>query len=223
MSSERFIGVVIALVAGLLVVVSQAFSGRLPELGRLRDRRGSDSNRGPGPNGPELSAGAVGARPPRRHPQRAEDAIRPGRIRFRPHRALARRTPAHAFTASTKAKPRRPGLPIPAHHRVRRDRIDKTGKVILRYRSKLLHLGVGRRHVGTRVIPLVTDGDVPVMNDDGELLAQFTIDPTKIYQPKNDPDNIPNLSGMPRDTRPGCLTTQQVSGCGDSNPQPSDL
>jgi hypothetical protein len=105
----------------------------------------------------------------------------------RPHRALGRRTPAQAFAARTKARPRRPGLVIPAQHRVRRDRIDKTGKVTLRYRSKLLHLGVGRRLAGTRVLLLVADRDVRVLNDDGELLAHFTIDPAKQYQTQTRP------------------------------------
>jgi transposase InsO family protein len=105
----------------------------------------------------------------------------------RPHRALARRTPAEAFAARTKAKPRRPGLTIASHHRVRRDRIDTGGNVTLRYHSRLLHLGVGRRYAGSRVMLLVNDRDVRVINDDGELLAEFTIDPTKCYQPQKRP------------------------------------
>ena len=76
---------------------------------------------------------------------------------------------------------------MPAEHRVRRDRIDNTGKVTLRYQSKLLHLGVGRRHRGTHVMLLVADRDVRVLNDNGEQLAQFTIDPTKTYQTHNRP------------------------------------
>ncbi len=106
---------------------------------------------------------------------------------IRPHRALGRRTPAEAFAARTKATPRRPGITVPAEHRVRRDRIDSGGKVTLRYRSKLLHLGVGRRYRGTRVMLLVADRDVRVINDDGELLAEFTIDPTKTYQTQKRP------------------------------------
>lgn len=109
----------------------------------------------------------------------------------RPHRALGRRTPTHAFTARTKATPRRPGITIPAQHRVRRDRIDTTGKVTLRYRSKLLHLGVGRRHAGTRVTLLVADQDVRVLNDNGETLAEFTINPTKTYQTQKRPGQRP--------------------------------
>jgi transposase InsO family protein len=102
----------------------------------------------------------------------------------RPHRALGRRTPAEAFSARAKATPKgRPTTPE-GHHRVRRDRIDKTGCVTLRYRSKLLHIGIGRAHAGTRVLVLVQDLDVRVVTEDGELLRQLTIDPTKDYQPR---------------------------------------
>jgi transposase InsO family protein len=106
---------------------------------------------------------------------------------IRPHRALGRRTPAEAFAARTKATPRRPGVVVPAEHRVRRDRIDAGGKVTVRYRSKLVHLGVGRRYARTRVMLLVADRDVRVINDDGEVLAEFTIDPTKTYQAQKRP------------------------------------
>lgn len=106
---------------------------------------------------------------------------------IRPHRALGRRTPAEAFAARTKATPRRAGIAVPAQHRVRRDRVDAGGKVTLRYRSKLLHLGVGRRYSGTRVMLLIADRDVRVINDDGELLAEFSIDPTKTYQTQKRP------------------------------------
>jgi transposase InsO family protein len=106
---------------------------------------------------------------------------------IRPHRALGRRTPAQAFAARTKATPRRAGITVPSEHRVRRDRVDKAGKVTLRYRSKLLHLGIGRRHIGARVMLLVADRDVRVINSDGELLAEFTIDPTKTYQTQKRP------------------------------------
>ena len=47
----------------------------------------------------------------------------------RPHRAIGRRSPIQAFTARTKATPRHPALAPEGHHRVRRDRIDKTGCV----------------------------------------------------------------------------------------------
>jgi transposase InsO family protein len=105
----------------------------------------------------------------------------------RPHRALGRRTPAQAFAARAKATPRRRPLTVAAQHRVRRDRVDSTGVVTLRYRSRLRHLGIGRRYAGTRVLLLVADRDVRVIDEDGELLAVFTIDPTKDYQPKKRP------------------------------------
>lgn len=106
----------------------------------------------------------------------------PKKVFHPPHRALGRRTPSQAFTARTKATPRQPHITAPLEHRVRRDRIDSAGKVTLRYHSKLLHLGVGRRYRHTRVLLLVADRDARVINDDGEILAEFTIDPTKTYQ-----------------------------------------
>ena len=99
----------------------------------------------------------------------------------RPHRALGRRTPQQAWAARTKAVPTGPKVPD-GHYRVRRDRVDKTGKVTLRYRSRLLHIGVGRPHAGTRVLLLVAELDVRVVSEDGELLRHLTIDPTKSYQ-----------------------------------------
>jgi transposase InsO family protein len=99
----------------------------------------------------------------------------------RPHRALGRRTPQEAWEARTKAVPTGPKVPD-GHYRVRRDRVDRTGKVTLRYRSRLLHIGVGRGHAGTRVLLLVADLDVRVVSEDGALLSHLTIDPTKNYQ-----------------------------------------
>ena len=75
--------------------------------------------------------------------------------------------------------------PIPAegHHRVRRDQIDKTGCVSLRYRTRLFHIGIGRAHAGIRVLLLVNDLDVRVVaEDDGQLLRHLTLDPTKDNQ-----------------------------------------
>jgi transposase InsO family protein len=105
----------------------------------------------------------------------------------RPHRAIGRRTPAEAFAARTKATPKKPPVTGEGHHRVRQDRIDKSGTVTLRYRSKLFHIGVGRVHAGVRVLLLVNDLDVRVITEDGELLRQLTLDPTKTYQPTGRP------------------------------------
>jgi hypothetical protein len=70
------------------------------------------------------------------------------------------------------------------HYRVRRDRIDKTGKVTLRYRSRLIHIGVGRAHAGTRVLLLVADQHVRIITDNGEPLHELTIDPNRNNQPQ---------------------------------------
>ncbi len=70
---------------------------------------------------------------------------------------------------------------------MRRDRTGKAGKVTLCYRSKLLHLGVGRRHTGARALLLVADRDVRVITDDAELIADLSLDPNKAYQAQERP------------------------------------
>ncbi len=100
--------------------------------------------------------------------------------RSRPHRALGRHTPAEVFGAKLKAHPR---TTVPTtHFRVRRDRVDKTGCVTLRYQSRLRHIGIGRAHKGERVLLLVADRDVRVVSEDGELIRHLTIDPSCDYQ-----------------------------------------
>ena len=103
----------------------------------------------------------------------------------RPHRAKGRMTPRTAFEARDKAGPSGPKIHIGAGVRVRRDRIDKNGKVTLRHRSRLHHIGVGHAHKGRRVILLVDDLDVRVVSEDGELLRHLTLDPSRDYQPQS--------------------------------------
>ena len=102
----------------------------------------------------------------------------------RPHRARERRPPRVAFEARDKARPSGPMIRVGAGVRVRRDRIDKNGKVTLRHRTRLHHIGVGHAHKGKRVIMLVDGLDVRVVSQDGELLRQLTLDPTRDYQPQ---------------------------------------
>ena len=68
--------------------------------------------------------------------------------------------------------------------RVRRDRIDKQGRLTLRHRTKLYHIGMGAAHRGKRVVMLIHDLDVRVVCLDGEVLRHFTLDPNKDYQPQ---------------------------------------
>jgi hypothetical protein len=105
----------------------------------------------------------------------------------RPHRALGRRTPAVAFAARPKATPAPPGFAVPAHYRVRTDKVDRTGVITLRHNSRLHHIGLGRRHAGVRVCLLVADLEVRVLAEDGQLLRALTLDPGRDYQPQQRP------------------------------------
>jgi len=101
----------------------------------------------------------------------------------RPHRAIGRRTPAEAFGARPRATPTGPRFVVPRHFRVRRDKIDITGVITPRHNSRLHHIGLGRRLAGTRVLVLVDDLRIRVLSEDGELIRELTLDPTRDYQP----------------------------------------
>jgi len=105
----------------------------------------------------------------------------------RPHRARGRITPKQAFDSRDKARPVRPRTTVGKETRVRHDRVDGDGKVTLRYRGKLHHVGIGRAFKGRYVVLLVDGLDVRVLNDDGELMRQFLLDPTRNYQPSGRP------------------------------------
>lgn len=98
----------------------------------------------------------------------------------RPHRALGRRTPAEVFEAKVKAGPGSAAPPV--HYRVRHDTIDQQGKVSLRYDSRLLHIGLGRQYRGTKIVLFVADRDVRVLTEDGDLLRELVLDPSRDYQ-----------------------------------------
>jgi transposase InsO family protein len=106
----------------------------------------------------------------------------------RPHRSLpGRATPAVAYQARPKAAPAA-SRDHDTHHRVRHDRVDADGKVTLRVNGRLHHIGIGRTHARTRVLLLVQDLQVRVVNAaTGELLRELAIDPTRDYQPIHPP------------------------------------
>ncbi len=101
---------------------------------------------------------------------------------FRPHRALGRKTPQSAFLARPRAVPHDGPLAV-GHFRTRRDVVDLSGKVTLRYNSKLHHIGLGRAWAGTKILLLVHELSVRVITEDGELVRELTLDPTRDYQP----------------------------------------
>jgi transposase InsO family protein len=99
----------------------------------------------------------------------------------RPHQARGC-PPMHAWRAFDKATPEIDGQPLLANTKVRHDRVDKTGCVTLRYRSKLHHLGLGRAHAGKRVLILMADLDVRVLDETGTVIRHLTLDPSRDYQ-----------------------------------------
>jgi len=109
----------------------------------------------------------------------------------RPHRSLPHRaTPATAYAARPKAGPG--DRNADTHDRVRTDRIDPSGKVTLRHGGRLYSIGVGRTHARTRVLLLVQDLDIRIIDAaTGELLRELTLDTTKRYQPTGRPPGPP--------------------------------
>jgi transposase InsO family protein len=102
--------------------------------------------------------------------------------RVRPHRALGRGTPEEAFGARPKTGPPPTPGTTARHCRVRRDVIDVGGRVSLRHNSRLHHIGVGRRYAGTRVLVMAYDLQVRVVSEEGELLRDLILDPSRDYQ-----------------------------------------
>jgi hypothetical protein len=103
----------------------------------------------------------------------------------RPHSARGMIPPLQAWNHLDKARPQLAGITLSPHTRIRHGKIDKEGRFTLRHNGKLHHIGVGRAHKGRRIIVLVADLDIRVLNTEGELLRHLTLDPTKNYQPLN--------------------------------------
>ena len=107
------------------------------------------------------------------------DAFRAYYNQHRPHRALGRRTPLVAFNARVKAHP---ALPTPiTHFRVRHDKVDRWGRLSLRYLSVMRHIYVGRVHAGQAVRLLIADEKVRIIRADGQLLSELTLDAGRRY------------------------------------------
>jgi transposase InsO family protein len=117
---------------------------------------------------------------------------------IRPHRALGRRTPLQAHSARVKARPA--GAAAATYFRVRQDKVDKAGKVSLRYDSQLYKIGVGRAYKGRQVKLLIADQSIRVIDLQGELIRELTLDPSRNYQPISpayDVSDVPtHVSGM---------------------------
>ena len=93
-------------------------------------------------------------------------------------------TPPALRATETSAWPSEPAALRPdTHFRVRSDIVDETGKVSLRYMSRLYKIGLGRAHKGREVKLLIADQSTRVITLEGELIRELTLDPSRIYQP----------------------------------------
>jgi transposase InsO family protein len=108
------------------------------------------------------------------------DSFRGYYNQHRPHRAVHGQTPLAAFNARLKASPAAP-QPL-THFRVRHDKVDTTGCVTVRYLSRLHHIGLGRAHAGEPVCLLIANKDIRVIREDGSLIRQLILDPSRDYQ-----------------------------------------
>lgn len=128
------------------------------------------------------------------------DILRTDRHQHRPHRALPyRATPATAYAARPKAGPG--DSSGDAHARVRTDRIGSGGEVTLRYAGRLYSIGIGRTHARTRVLILIADLDIRIIDAaTGELLRDLVLDPASATKaPADQPDHHPK-SNKPEPT-----------------------
>ena len=99
----------------------------------------------------------------------------------RPHRGIGRKTPASVYAAKEKAVPS-PSFVKVGDRRLRFDRVDKAGRVTLRRRGRLHHIGIGRPYAGWRVAMLIDGLDIEIVGVDGSPLRRLVLDPTKDYQ-----------------------------------------
>jgi transposase InsO family protein len=113
--------------------------------------------------------------------QRQLDQFREHYNEQRPHRALQRNTPGHAYRATPKAAPATNGHPQ-GHYRLRYDRLDTKGKMTIRRAGRMHHLGIGTTHARKRVLALADDQHIAVIElDTGEVLSTHLIEPDRAY------------------------------------------
>ena len=120
----------------------------------------------------------------------------------RPHRSLAKRTPAEVYSARAKATP----TGSDGHWRIRHDKVT-SGRVTLRHGGRLHHIGLGYEHNGVVVRILVHDLHITVIHaQTGEILRDLDLDPTRDYQPlgrKPGPaKGLPQRGGRKKKTPP---------------------
>ena len=114
------------------------------------------------------------------HLQLQLDTFRAYYNQQRPHRSVDGRTPFQAFQARLKAGPSLPTPPV--QYRVRRDKLDSSGRVTVRYLGRLRHVYVSYRLRGHPVTLLVAGAHLRAVAEDGSILREITLDSTRNYQ-----------------------------------------
>ena len=99
----------------------------------------------------------------------------------RPHRAR-NCIPQQAYEQRLKAYPIQENSS--STYRIRKDRVDDSGKTTLRWKNRLLKLAVGRKHKKQAIVTLQHDNETQTYNTQtGEQIAQHQLNPNKNYQP----------------------------------------
>ena len=99
----------------------------------------------------------------------------------RPHRALDRATPGHAYRQTPKAAPATNDH-AQGHYRIRYDRLDNGGAMSFRRAGRMHHLGIGKAHARKRVLAIADDTTVTVTDlATAEVLSTHLIQPDKNY------------------------------------------
>src|SRR3954449_5245467 len=113
--------------------------------------------------------------------QRQLDEFRAHYNEQRPHRALGRSTPGHAYRGTPKAAPAGGGR-AQGHYRLRYDRLDSKGKMTIRRAGRMHHLHAGTEHARKRVLAFADDRQVTVAElATGEVLSTHLIEPGEAY------------------------------------------
>jgi hypothetical protein len=99
----------------------------------------------------------------------------------RPHRALHQHTPIEAFTALERARPT-PALVEVGNRKPMQGKVKK-GAVIIRYKGRVHHIGIGAPYKGWRIWMLVDRLNIEIVSVDGSPLRRLQLDPAKDYQP----------------------------------------
>ncbi len=112
----------------------------------------------------------------------------------RPHRSMP-----HQATPATARPKAGPATRLDTHDRVRTDCIDQAGVITLRVAGRLHHIGIGRTYTGTRVLILVQDLHIRIINAaTGALLRELpstrqgTTNPPEHPKARNGRSSEPN-------------------------------